>query len=128
MKSTEQQSEQASDLTSAPSTEYPDGKPGSQKDAGRAKMPPPNVWGWFILILLTNYFLASFLVPSPESPVTIPYTLFKQEVGLGNVDVIYCRGEIIKGHFKAPVMYPPDSAKSATIQEPSRPVSDFTTT
>ena len=31
-------------------------------------------------------------MPSPEAPVTVPYTLFKEEVRKGNVEAIYSRG------------------------------------
>ncbi len=128
MDSTVQQPEETHNASPTPTTSYPGKESGSQKDATRTKIPPPRMWGWFILVLLMNYFLASFLVPSPESPVTVPYTLFRSEVGKGNVDAIYSKGENIAGHFKVPVMYPSDSAKSAALQEPSRPVRNFTTT
>ena len=128
MNPTEQQSDGVSEFTSSPAAQYPDGKPESRKDGSWAKMPPPSTWWRFFLILLMNYLLAMFLIPNPDTPVTVPYTLFKQEVGKGNVDVIFCKGEMVKGRFKAPVMYPPDSARSAALREPSRPVSNFTTT
>ena len=52
-------------------------------------------------------------MPAAEAPVTVPYTLFKEEVGKGNVEAIYSRGETITGRFKAPVTYPPPDEKSA---------------
>lgn len=110
-------------------------KPGSQNNAAETKMPPANTWWRFALILLTNYLLVMLLMPSPESPATVPYTLFKQEVGKGNVEAIYGKGETIAGRFKVPVMYPPDSANiketpSSGIarRQQSRPVTNFTTT
>ena len=69
-------------------------------------MPPRRTWLWFLLVLLANYLLMRFLMPSPDAPVTVPYTLFKEEVGKGNVQAIYSRGETITGRFKAPVTYP----------------------
>jgi len=128
MKSTEEQPDGPSEFTSGSPARYPDGKPESRKEGGWVKLPPPRTWGGFILILLMNYLLASLILPGPETPATVPYTLFKQEVGKGNVDVIYSRGETVRGHFKAPVVYPQDSARSAALREPSRPVSNFTTT
>jgi cell division protease FtsH len=128
MDSTEQHTDGTSDFISASSQSSPNVRPGSQKDAARAKIPPPNVWLWFVLILLLNYLLASYIAPGPETPVTVPYTLFKQEVGKGNVDAIYSRGESVSGRFKVSVTYPPDSAKSTVLREPSRPVRSFTTT
>jgi cell division protease FtsH len=57
-------------------------------------------------ILLANYLLMRFFLPSPDAPVTVPYTLFKAEVANGNVEAIHSQGETITGRFKAPVTYP----------------------
>jgi cell division protease FtsH len=54
-----------------------------------------------------------FLMPSPEAPVTVPYTVFKEEVSKGNVDAIYAQGETITGRFKAAITYPPATGSSA---------------
>src|SRR5512136_3353297 len=87
-------------------------KPEAPKDAAQAKMPPGRTWLWFALILLANLFLGRLLTPGPEAPVTVPYTLFKAEVGKRNVQAIHSRGDTITGRFKAPVTYPPASEKS----------------
>jgi cell division protease FtsH len=84
-----------------------DGRPGAPQGSWRAKMPPGRSWLWFVFILLANYFLVRLLIPSPEGPVTVPYTLFKEEVGKGNVAAIHSQGATITGRFKAPVPYPP---------------------
>jgi cell division protease FtsH len=105
-------------------------------------MPPRRTWLWFALILLANFVLARFLVPGPEAPVTVPYTLFKEQVGKGNVHAIYSQGPIITGRFKVPVTYPPageqgaattgagqgTSQRGAAPREAPRPVSSFSTT
>jgi cell division protease FtsH len=105
-------------------------------------MPPRKTWLWFVLILLANFLLGRLLTPGPEAPVTVPYTLFKEEVGKGNVEAIYSRGEIITGRFKTSVIYSPASEKraapkgepqtksepGAAPQEVPKPVSSFTTT
>ena len=52
-------------------------------------------------------------MPGPNAPVTVPYTLFKDEVGKGNVQAIYSQGDTITGRFKAPVTYPPPAKKRA---------------
>jgi cell division protease FtsH len=104
-------------------------------------MPPSKTWLWFVAILLGNYLLVRLLLPNPGAPVTVPYTLFKEEVAKGNVEAIYSRGETITGRFKAPVTHPPAGEKSAppsgappaatgrgaTPAEPKQ-VSNFTTT
>jgi cell division protease FtsH len=70
-------------------------------------MPPGKTWLWFLVVLLVNYFLMRLLIPGPEAPVMVPYTLFKEEVGKGNVEAIHSQGESITGRFKTPVTYPP---------------------
>jgi cell division protease FtsH len=105
-------------------------------------MPPRRTWLWFLLILILNFFLARLLSPGPEGPVTIPYTLFKEEVRKGNVQSIYSQGDSMTGRFKTPVMYPPAGDRSAAPKpesaptksgrkapaEPSKAVTSFATT
>jgi cell division protease FtsH len=97
-------------------------------------MPPRKTWLWFLLAVLANYLLVRLLFPSPEGAVTVPYTLFKDEVSRGNVQAIYSQGETITGRFAAPVTYPPASQKSAppggAAQKAPEPkaVNTFTTT
>jgi cell division protease FtsH len=105
-------------------------------------MPPGKTWLWLLGVLLANYLVVRFLLPGPEAPVAVPYTLFKEQVGKSNVEAIYSQGESITGRFKAPVTYPPATEKSAApggaTQKPSAPgaapaaapktASNFTTT
>jgi cell division protease FtsH len=63
--------------------------------------------------LFANYLLMRFFFPSPEEPLTVPYTLFKEEAGRGNVEAIYSQGESITGRFAQPVTYPAPSEKNA---------------
>src|SRR5690242_10419973 len=71
-----------------------------------ATLPPRKYWPWFILVLLINYVLVSYLFPQPNAPVTIPYTVFREEAAKSNVSAIYSRGTAIEGRFKAPVTWP----------------------
>jgi cell division protease FtsH len=75
-------------------------------------MPPGKTWLWFMLALAVNYLLVRMLVPSPEAPVTVPYTLFKEEVGKNNVEAIYSQGDTITGRFTAPITYPQAGEKA----------------
>ena len=122
MSSTEQQTRRSSD--SAPGRRSPPyGRPGASKDSVLKKMPPSKTWLWFLGILFANYLLVRFLMPGPQAPVTVPYTLFRAQVGNGNVEAIYSQGETITGRFKAPVIYPPaiekNSAPSAAPEQPT---------
>ncbi len=113
-------------------------RPGA-RGTGQATMPPRKTWLWFVLVLVANFLLVRLLMPGAEAPVTVPYTLFKEEVRKGNVQAIHSQGDTITGRFKAPVTYPPAGDQSAAPKgEPQAPserraappkaVSSFTTT
>jgi cell division protease FtsH len=87
-------------------------------------MPPRRTWLWFVLILLANYMLMRLLMPSPEGPVTVPYTFFKEEIRKGNVKAIFSRGETIKGRFAVPVTYPPVGEQPTAPGSESRPTGE----
>ena len=112
------------------------------KGSGQPTMPPRRTWLWFLGVLAVNFLLAKFLMPGAEGPVTVPYTLFKEEVTKGNVQAIYSRADVITGKFKSPVTYPLPSEKapapggsppatserSATRPSAPKAVTSFTTT
>ena len=114
----------------------------ARKRTEQAKVPPGKTWLWFVLILLANFFLGKFLIPSPETPVTVPYTFFKLEVGKHNVAAIYSQGDTITGRFTTAITYPPSgekgtasSGEAKTTDERGavsgsvpKPISVFTTT
>ncbi|HMQ29341.1 MAG TPA: ATP-dependent zinc metalloprotease FtsH [Chloroflexaceae bacterium] len=81
------------------------GQPGP---AGQAPMWQParrgSFWLTFLTLLLINYLLINWLFPSEPSYVTIPYTVFKEQVVAGNVAAITSRGEDIQGDFRQPVV------------------------
>ena len=97
----------------APRRIQPSDSRGAAKATGKSKMPPRKTWLWFVLVLLANFLLVRLLVPGPKAPVTVPYTLFKEEVTKRNVAAIFSRGETLTGRFKAPITYPPAGEKSA---------------
>jgi cell division protease FtsH len=117
-------------------------RPGAPKGSASPKMPPGRTWLWFVLLLLANFLLMRQLMPSPAAPVTVPYTLFKQEVGKGNVQAIYSQGDTLTGRFRTPVTYPPAGAtgtapkgeapttnqRGAAPRETPKAVSSFATT
>src|SRR5258708_380642 len=125
--------------TRVPVSRFPDGAKDvppregwgrDEKAPPPATIPPGRTWLAFLFILLANYLLMKFLFPSPEAPV-VPYTLFKEQVGKGNVEVIYSRGEAIEGRFKTAVILPPSGTKSpnsTAAPSESRAVTSFKTT
>ena len=110
------QIERDSGFTAAGRAQPSETGPEAPKNIRQLKMPPSRTWLWFALILLANFFLMKLLIPSPQAPVTVPYTLFREEVGKGNVEAIFSRGETLTGRFAAPVTYPAPAHENA---EPS---------
>jgi len=101
---------------------------GRKKQGGSAQatMPPRRMWLVFLAIVVVNFLISRYLVPSADRPVKIPYTLFKQEIPKKNVERIFSRGESLTGRFRTPVTYPAPGDTS-TGGEP-RPVTRFATT
>ena len=107
MNSTRQQTQRNSDSTPAGRVPPAARRLGGAKRPGQATMPPSRTWLWLVLVLLANYLLVRLLIPNPDAPITVPYTLFKEEVTKGNVEAIFSRGATITGRFETPVTYPP---------------------
>ena len=138
MKMTGQQTRDHSNPAPAGRLRPTENKHGAGKE--QVKIPPRKTWLWFMLILLGNYILVSLLMPGPEEPVTVPYTLFKEEVANRNVKAIHSQGETITGRFASPVTYPkagdaPPNGESQSANEgggisrgASQTVTIFTTT
>ncbi len=113
MSLTGQQRGRARDSAPAGRGQPADTRPGAPKGPGPASMPPRKTWLWFVVVIVANFLLVRLLLPGPEGPITVPYTLFKEEVRKGNVQAIHSQGDTITGRFKAPVTYPPAGEKKA---------------
>lgn len=72
--------------------------------------------------MVANYLVTYLIFPTPSS-VTIPYTLFKQQVEVGNVQDVTSTGNLIRGTFRTAVTYPLDQPTSRTsvLFETQRP-------
>jgi cell division protease FtsH len=135
-----QEKERKSDTAPPRRTPLAPTGPGGGKATWLPKMPPGRTWLWLALVLAANFWLARMLMPGPEAPVTIPYTLFREEVAKGNVQAIYSRGNTLTGRLKTAVTYPlpgqttvppqgqPPAARGAPSREAPRPVISFATT
>jgi cell division protease FtsH len=112
----------------------PGQRPGGPKAPGQTKLPPRRSWLLFVFVLFANYLLVKTFFPDANAPVTVPYTVFKQEVAKGNVKSIYSQGPSIEGRFAAPLTWPPPAAKDTErrpgpfSETPSRTAQTFTTT
>lgn len=104
------------------------------KTPEQSELPPRKTWLLFVFVLFANYLLMKMFFPSADAPVTVPYTVFKQEVSKGNVKSIYSQGANIEGRFAAPVTWPPPTGKETEqrpgllTETPNRTAATFTTT
>ena len=85
--------------------------PGNTSPTPRSRIS----WGrWVVyalLLLALNYTLISMFLPSTSTQrVSIPYTLFNQQVQASNVAEITAQGDQIQGRLKQPVSYTPNGA------------------
>jgi cell division protease FtsH len=104
----------------------------------RPRLPPGRSWLIFAGLLLINYILVTVIFPR-DAPLSVPYTVFREEAGRNNVTAIYSRGTTIEGRFRAAVTWPaPEEVKQARqtpprtaldrrLLPPSRTSVDFTT-
>jgi cell division protease FtsH len=72
---------------------------------------------FFVVLLLANYLVMRAFFAEPPS-VTVPYTLFKQQVVAGNVAAVTSAGDAIHGTFKTEVTYPPDAPTPVEGDQP----------
>jgi cell division protease FtsH len=119
MSATGQEARRSGDKKADRRIQPPTGKPGIRQGIEQMKMPPGKTWVWFMVILLTNFFFVRMLMPG-ESPVTVPYTVFKEEVRKGNVEAIYGRADTITGRFASPVTYPPAGGQQSSSGKDSQ--------
>jgi cell division protease FtsH len=77
-------------------------------------------------MVAANYLLMRTCSPEPRA-ITIPYTVFKQQVEAGNVLRVTGVGDTIRGTFETEVRYPPEAAPPAPDQPASHASTEFET-
>jgi cell division protease FtsH len=97
----------------------PEGGSPASKAPSPPRMPPGRTLLWFLAILAANFLVLQLLKPRGEPSITVPYTLFKEEAGKGNVEAIYSRGDMLTGRFRTAVTWPPPGEKD-TFPKPER--------
>jgi cell division protease FtsH len=96
----------------APNTRAP-GKP-----TPSPPRPPFRFQAWwltFLVVMVANWALMRAFAPDP-SHVTIPYTLFKEQVEAGNVEEVTSQGDAIQGTFKNEVTWPREGPETRTAR------------
>ncbi len=80
---------------------------------------------WFLLVLLgllaLNWIVSNALLGDEEPRIRVPYTLFLEQVGAGNVESVTSTGETIQGVFRVEVADPDDAEATASEFETERP-------
>ncbi|MBK7830707.1 ATP-dependent zinc metalloprotease FtsH [Nannocystis sp.] len=66
---------------------------------------------WWVLMLfaLAGNYLLLRACSGPEDAITIPYTVFKEQIQADNVVSVTGAGDAIRGQLKAELRYPPDA-------------------
>jgi cell division protease FtsH len=87
-------------------------------DPKKHQTAPPtrmiSIW-WMLLALLLLWNFAGFLLRPGNSPVvTLPYSVFIEQVKHDNVSIVNIIGSEIGGTFTHPVRWPPESHPAAT--------------
>jgi cell division protease FtsH len=93
-----------------PSTQRGGQRPHAASGGSKTAMPPRNAWWLFLGLLVVNWLLVRTFFPGPDDPITIPYTVFRQEAARGNVASIYSRGTTIEGRLAQPITWPVQAA------------------
>jgi cell division protease FtsH len=92
-------------------------RPGERTGPPKSGMPPRNAWLWFLLILAVNFLLVRMFFSSSGGALTIPYTVFKQQVEDNNVAAVYNEGQNVDGRFIKPFTYPPAKSQGGAAKE-----------
>ncbi len=97
--------------------------PESPRREGQPPQPPrggfpqlPRYWWVILLGLLAVNWVVGQMVQSATAPqrITVPYSIFKQQLENGNVAQVTSNGNTITGTFKAPVSYTPTGQPQET--------------
>jgi cell division protease FtsH len=102
-------------------------KKASDSPGERTNLPSRRTWLMLLVLLLLNYLVVDFFVPSPEAPVAVSYTIFRSELAKDNVEAIHTRGEAIEGVFRSPITWSPPNASDGSSSVEARQVKNFTT-
>lgn len=102
------QSSSSSDRTGAPRMRPTGGPSPSGQNGNPRGLPSGRIWWIFLAVLMFNYAIMRIFTPGEEAPVTIPYSVFKEQVAQGNVTAIYSQGDRIEGRFVQSFTWPAD--------------------
>ncbi len=94
----------------------PNAPPSGSQPSGTGPKAKPSFTRWipFIaLLLLVNFFVASTLPGKEPSRITLPYSVFSDEVSRGNVSSVSSRGATLEGDLRKSISYTPPGDKKA---------------
>jgi len=102
-----------------------DSRPKNSKEpaSGQPRLWSQPWWLVFLVLLITNYVVTRLFFPEPSS-ITIPYSVFKQQVAAGNVEDVTSVGDSIQGRFKEAVTYPAEKSQAPSANAPASAPAD----
>lgn len=71
-------------------------------------------WAGLTATVLVNLVVAAMFLPSSTPKITVPHSVFKNQVAQGNVARITAQGDTITGAFKSAVTYTPADSSQKT--------------
>lgn len=87
------------------------GATGADKQSGMGDtLRSRRFWITLIVVGLLNWLLVPYLFPEANDRITVPYSVFREQVAAGNVVQISSRADTVQGTFKTAVTYPPPAA------------------
>jgi len=102
-----------------------DSRPKNSKEpaSGQPRLWSQPWWLVFLIFLIANYAVTRLFFPEPSS-ITIPYSVFKQQVAAGNVEDVTSVGDSIQGRFKEAVTYPAEKSQAPSANAPASAPAD----
>jgi cell division protease FtsH len=85
------------------------------------------MWFWLLLlvVLIANWVIAGTIASNTGAParISVPYSVFRAQVGNANVGQVTATGESIQGTFRHEVTYPPgQNGKTSKYFKTERPI------
>ena len=96
------------------------GKP-RLRDKLRGRRPSRKALYIVVACLFGLNFVLVSVVWAPDDPTSVPYSFFRDQVKVGNVEEVTSRGDTIEGDFRRALRYPSSTGEEVTTFETQRP-------
>jgi cell division protease FtsH len=96
--------------------------PSEESDQNKQKRPKISTYWWILIAILLIWNVISFL-PKSSSVVSIPYSIFLDQVNAGNIKDVSISGDQITGSFVSAFRWPLAVTPAPTSTDPAVPTS-----